>query len=302
MSDPVTKTAFMNQVELFNEFRPLLFSIAYRMLGTVMEAEDILQETFLRWQRAPVEEVEMPKSYLSAIVTRLSIDYLRSARSQREEYIGPWLPEPLVTDPSADPGQMLALSESLSTAFLVILESLKPVERAVFLLREVFDYDYPAIAHIVGKSEANCRQILSRARRKISADRPRFEVSPSEQSQAVKQFMNSANTGDVQGLLAVLDPEATWYSDGGGMRGVAKKPIQGAESVIRFVFGLARLAPESVFNRPVEINGGPGVIIYVDGQPYTTLSFDFIGDRIKTIYAVVNPDKLSTLPPLSPQT
>lgn len=196
---------------------------------------------------------------------------------------------------------MLALSESLSTAFLVILESLKPVERAVFLLREVFDYDYPAIAQIVGKSEANCRQIFSRARRQISQDRPRFQVSPLEQSQVVDQFMNSANTGDVQGLLAVLDPDATWYSDGGGLRGVAKKPIQGAENVIRFMFGLARLAPENVTIRPAEINGGPGVIIYVEGQLYTTLSFDFLGDRIKTVYAVVNPDKLRALPPLPPQ-
>lgn len=285
-------------VEIFDDYRPLLFSIAYRMLGTVMEAEDILQEAFLRWQMAPHDEVEMPKSYLSSIVTRLSIDYLRSAQYRREEYIGPWLPEPFITDSSANPDQMLTLSESLSTAFLVLLESLKPVERAVFLLREVFDYDYPAIAQIVGKSEANCRQIVSRARKHIAENRPRFEVSPAQQSLVLEQFLQSANTGDVEGLLDVLEQDVTWFSDGGGAPGVAKKPIHGAKIVIRFVLNLVRQAPENTTTRPAELNGRPGYIIYVDGRPFTALSFSFTGDRIKAIYAVANPDKLRSIPPL----
>jgi RNA polymerase sigma-70 factor (ECF subfamily) len=203
-----------------------------------------------------------------------------------------------MTDSSANPDQILALSESLSMAFLVILESLKPVERAVFLLREVFDYDYPDIARIVGKSEANCRQIVSRARRHIAEDRPRFEVSPAQQSLAVEQFLQSANTGDVEGLLAVLDEDVTWISDGAGAPGIARKPIHSAGNVARFVLNLVRRAPQNTTTRQAELNGRPGLIIYVDGRPFTALSFTFAGDRIKGIYAVVNPDKLRTIPPL----
>jgi RNA polymerase sigma-70 factor (ECF subfamily) len=183
-------------------------------------------------------------------------------------------------------------------AFLVLLESLKPVERAVFLLREVFDYDYPTIAQIVGKSEANCRQMVSQARKHIAAGRPRFEVSPSQQSHVVEQFLESVNCGDVEGLLAVLDQDTTWVSDGGGAPGIARKPIHGAENVVRFVLNLARQTPEKTEMRPAELNGGPGTIIFVDGRPFTTISFDFAGKRIKSIYAVVNPDKLQAIPPL----
>jgi RNA polymerase sigma-70 factor (ECF subfamily) len=289
----------MNWAEAFEEHRPLLFSIAYRMLGTIMEAEDILQEAFLRCQGRLVEEVDSPRAYLSSVVTRLCIDHLRSAQVQREEYIGPWLPEPLVTDSSATPQGALALSESLSMAFLVLLESLNPVERAVFLLHEVFDYDYATIAEMVGKSEANCRQMVSRARRHIAERRPRFDVSPSQQSRVVKKFMHTLNTGDVEGLIAVLDEDVTWWSDGGGMIGVAKKPIQGAEKVARFALNLLRMAPENTVARPVEINGGPGFIVYVDGKPFNTLSFDILEDRIVGIRAVVNPDKLRTIGPLN---
>lgn len=284
-------------VETFDQYRPLLFSIAYRMLGTVMEAEDILQEAFLRWQQVPQDEVEMPKSYLASIVTRLSIDHLRSAQYRREEYIGPWLPEPLVTDSSTNPDQMVALSESLSTAFLVLLESLKPVERAVFLLREIFDYDYSTISQIVGKSEVNCRQIVSRARKHIAEERPRFEVSPAQQSRVVEQFLQSANTGDVEGLLEVLDQDVTWFSDGGGAPGIAQKPIRGIENVIRFISNLARQAPENMTVRLAELNGRPGIILDVDGRPFTAFSFGFAGDRIKTIYAVITPQKLQAIPP-----
>jgi len=288
----------MDRIQTFDEIRPLLFGIAYRMLGTVMEAEDILQEAFLRWQKAAADEVASPKSYLATVVTRLCIDQLRSARVQREEYIGPWLPEPLVTDASATPQGALALSESLSMAFLVILESLTPVERAVFLLREVFDYNYAEIAGIVGKSEVHCRQLVSRARRYVVERRPRFEVSPGQQTQVVEQFMRTLSTGDLEGLLAVLDDNVTWWSDGGGLAGVGRKPIRGAEQVARFALNLRRAAPENTVTRLVEINGQPGFIVYIDGKPFNTLSFELVGDRIVEIRAVVNPDKLNTLPPL----
>jgi RNA polymerase sigma-70 factor (ECF subfamily) len=289
----------MNWAEALEEHRPLLFSIAYRMLGTIMEAEDILQEAFLRCEGKPIEEVDSPRAYLSSVVTRLCIDHLRSAQVRREEYIGPWLPEPLVTDTSANPQGALALSESLSMAFLVVLESLNPVERAVFLLREVFEYDYATIAEMVGKSEANCRQMVSRARRHIAERRPRFDVSPTHQSQVVDRFMHTLNTGDVEGLMAVLDEDVTWWSDGGGMVGVAKKPIRGAEQVARFALNLMRMAPENTIIRPMEINGEPGFITYVDGKPHNTLSFEVVEDRIVAIRTVVNPDKLRTIGPLN---
>lgn len=286
----------MEQAEVFDELRPLLFSIAYRMLGTVMEAEDIVQEAYLRWQRVAADEIESPKAYLSAVVTRLSIDALRSAQAQREQYIGPWLPAPLLTDPANNPASMQALSESLATAFLIILETLKPVERAVFLLREIFDYDYEEIAQIVGKSEANCRQIVSRARRHIAERRPRFEVSQTLQTRAVEQFMYTLDTGDLQGLLAVMSPEVTWYSDGGGLPGIAKKPVHGAENVARFILNITRQAPDDVIHQLVEINGAPGVIVYVNGKPFMTLSFDMDGRQIAAVYAVVNPEKLRGIP------
>ena len=288
----------MDQVKVFEEHRPLLFSIAYRMLGMVMEAEDVLQEAFLRWQRADADEVESPKSYLASVVARLCIDQLRSARVQRENYIGPWLPEPVVTDSSADPLAAVELSESLSMAFLVVLESLNPVERAIFLLHEVFDYDFATIAGIVGKSEANCRQIASRARHRVDQKRPRFEVSSDQQTRVLEEFMNTVTNGDIHGLMAVLDDDVTWWSDGGGMPRTAKKPIHGAEKVARFALNLVRLAPEGIVTKPAEINGAPGLILYLDDKPYSTISFDIVGNQIVTIRAVVNPDKLRSLPPL----
>lgn len=191
----------MGELETFIQYRPLLFSIAYRMLGTVMDAEDIVQETFLRWQRTSEVTVQSAKTYLATIITRLCINHLRSARVQREQYIGSWLPEPLVTPWTGAPADVAELTDSLSTAFLVLLESLLPTERAVFLLREVFEYDYPEIGQIVGKSPANCRQILRRARQHLEPQRPRFQVSPEQREQLTIQFIQAWNQGDLQGLL-----------------------------------------------------------------------------------------------------
>lgn len=289
----------MEQVEVFEDHRPLLFSIAYRMLGSAMEAEDILQEAFMRWREVAGSKIESPKSYLAAVVTRLCIDYLRSAQVRREEYIGPWLPEPLLADPAAGPAEMQDMSDSLSMAFLVILESLSPTERAVFLLREVFGYEYGEIAQIVGKSEVNCRQMASRARKLVAQRRPRFDSSPQQQKGVVDQFLNTISSGDVHSLISLLDKDVTWWSDGGGQFGVARKPIHGAEKVARFILNLQRRSPADAAMVAAEINGGPGLIIYVGGRPYGVLSFDIVDGRIGSIWAVINPDKLSSIPPIN---
>jgi RNA polymerase sigma-70 factor (ECF subfamily) len=215
----------MDRLETFNQYRPLLFSIAYRMLGSVMDAEDMVQETYLRWEQAYGNEIQSPKAYLSAIITRLCIDQLRSARAQREVYPGPWLPEPLITGEPAGTADIAALNESLSMAFLILLEKLPPVERAVFLLREVFDYPYGDIAAIVNKSEANCRQMVSRSKAYIAAGRPRFEVSPAEQQQLTSQFIEACTAGDLDNLVNILAEDIILWSDGGGKGAAARQPI-----------------------------------------------------------------------------
>jgi RNA polymerase sigma-70 factor (ECF subfamily) len=201
----MTEEKRMDRVELFDRHRTLLFSIAYRMLGSVMDAEDVVQETYLRWQRASGNGIRSPKSYLSAIVTRLSIDWLRSAKTRREEYVGPWLPEPLAT--GSDIADAAALDETLSMAFLVLLENLSPVERAVFLLREAFDYGYAEIASLIGKSEANCRLLARRARVSVAARRPRCESSPEQEERLIGSFLEACFDGDMEGLLALLSED-----------------------------------------------------------------------------------------------
>src|SRR6266542_3091075 len=200
----------------FNRYRSLLFSIAYRMLGSVADAEDMLQEAFIRWQQAPEEEIRSPRAFLVTIISRLCINQLQSARVQREEYVGQWLPEPIVTDPAADPLAMVRLDESLSMAFLVLLERLTPVERAVFLLREVFEYEYAEIAAALGLSEANCRQIFRRSREHVNATRPRFQASTKKQNDLLNRFLEAVGTADMDGLVALLSKDAVLYADGGG--------------------------------------------------------------------------------------
>ena len=233
----------MARIEDFERHRSLLFSIAYRMLGSVADAEDVVQEAYLRWQQAPEAEVRSPRSYLSTVVTRLSIDRLRSARARREEYVGPWLPEPLVSERAEEVAVLDELGESLSTAFLVVLESLNPVERAVFLLREVFDYDYEEISRILGKSEDNCRQIAHRARQSVAARRPRFERSPEQEERLSRQFLEACMSGDMEGLISLLSEDVTLWSDGGGKVAAAPYPIYGPERVARFLLGVLRTVP-----------------------------------------------------------
>lgn len=288
----------MDRVESFNQHRPLLFSIAYRMLGSAMDAEDMVQETFLRWQRVSEGTVQSPKAYLSAIVTRMCIDHLRSAHVQREEYIGPWLPEPLLTERIPDAADSAVLAESLSLAFLVLLESLSPVERAVYLLRQVFDYEYAEIARIVERSEANCRQMVKRARKHIAARRPRFRVSPEQQERLTYQFIQTCTSGDMEALFTLLAEDVILYSDGGGKAGSARKPIYGHAKVARLIFALLRKAPPTFTIRVAQVNGQPSIISYLDGHPQSVLMFDIAAGRIRAIYLIVNPEKLQRLPVL----
>ena len=273
----------------------MLFAIAYRMLGSVMDAEDLVQETYLRWEEARETDVRSPRAYLTTIVTRLAINQLRSARTKREAYIGPWLPEPLVTEDTSD---AVELAESLSMAFLVLLERLAPVERAAFLLHEVFDFEYAEIARVLDKTEANCRQLVARARKRIGSPQARFEADPAQARRLVEKFTAASFAGDMEGLVALLAEDITIWGDGGGkVPGAALKPVRGAASVARFALGvMERFVPKETVVRPTEINGQPGFVAYVSGRPLSALIFDIRDGRIQTIYAVGNPDQLRSLP------
>lgn len=275
----------------FSEHRPLLFAIAYRMTGSVMDAEDIVQEAFLRWQRRADAEVESPKAYLSAVVTRLSIDHLRAARTQRETYIGDWLPEPLVTAPGPDIAETAALHDSLAMAFLVLLEQLTPSERAAFLLHDVFGYDFREIATIIGRSEANCRQLARRARERVHAGRPRFDPEPEQREKLLRQFLAACIDGDLAALVGTLADDAILWSDGGGKARATLRPIHGADRIARFAIGATRKAA-GVGIRPVAINGQPGAAFVAGGRVVSVLTFDSADGRISTIRIVANPDKL----------
>jgi RNA polymerase sigma-70 factor (ECF subfamily) len=287
-----------DQIIVFQQYRPLLFSIAYRMLGSAAEAEDILQETYLRFQVASPEEVKSPKAYLSTIVTRLCLNQLTSARAQRESYIGPWLPEPILSadyPELANPEARLGDYDSISIAFLTLLEKLTPAERAVFLLREVFDFDYGEIAPVLGKSEAACRKLLSRAKTYITANRPRFKVSPEEHRRLLEQFMRAAAGGDLEGLAALLAEDVTFWADGGGkVKGAALRPVRGRMAVAQFVLGVsARFTPPGARAVVADINGKPTLLIRDgDGFPVFVVSLEIVQGQIQGIWTVANPDKL----------
>jgi len=277
----------------FDQHRGLLFSIAYRMLGSVADAEDILQETFIRWLQASGDEIRSPKAFLITIITRLCINHLQSARVRREEYVGQWLPEPLISDEGSDP-------DSLSIAFLVLLERLNPTERAVFLLREVFDYEYAEIATALGQSEANCRQILRRARQHVRAERPRFRASEDEHDILLERFQQAATSGDVGVLEALLSADVVLHTDGGGKAPALPNLVQGANNVARaIVGGITRLTPRNLVQRIVQINGEPGIVTYLNGRPFGVFTIQIREGHIAAVYAITNPDKLSHLPGLS---
>jgi RNA polymerase sigma-70 factor, ECF subfamily len=283
----------------YEELRPLLFSIAYRMVSGVSDAEDIVQEAFLRIHRTEADgtKIDSPKAYLSAVVTRLSIDHLKSARVRRERYVGQWLPEPLLTDSSPDASAHAETADSLSMAFLVLLESLTPVERAVFLLREVFDYDYAEIAKIVERTEGNCRQLYVRARRHIDDGRPRFEASRAQRDELAQRFFAAAQLGDTQVLVELLAADVVVYGDGGGKAPSWPQPIYGRERVAKLMAGtLAQAARVGASLQPTEINGQPGVL-FVDeeGRIGAVMSLEIADGVVQTIRSVVNPDKLTHL-------
>jgi RNA polymerase sigma-70 factor (ECF subfamily) len=282
------------------ELRPLLFSIAYRMLGSATDAEDIVQEAFLRYHRetAAGTEVESPKSYLSAIATRLCIDHLRSARVRRESYVGTWLPEPLLTEETSDAERHAETADSLSMGFLVLLESLTPVERAVFLLREVFEYEYAEIVSVVGKSEENCRQIAVRARQHVQAGKPRFDASKAEREELARRFFEAAGDGNVESLVGMLAADVVAYADGGGKGFAFPKPVYGREKVVRaLTAGAARGRQLGVIAiRRAEINGQPGaVFLDADGVALAAISLDIADGQVQTLHAVSNPEKLAHL-------
>jgi len=283
--------------------RPLLFSIAYRMLGQVAEAEDIVQEAFLRWERTRQEgsPVDSPKAWLAAVTTRLAIDHLRSARVRRESYVGVWLPEPVVEEREPAAERDVRMAESLSMAFLLVLDALSPVERAVFLLREVFDYEYGDIAAVVDKTEANCRQIFTRAKRHIEAGKPRFEASREERDRLAERFFAACQHGRLDDLVALLAEDVAFYGDGGGKVIAVSEPLHGPERVAKFVYGLFLKAQERGLPiRIVAVNGQPGVEVFdADGGLVSVLAIDIAGGSVVAVRSIVNPEKLAHLGPVS---
>jgi RNA polymerase sigma-70 factor (TIGR02957 family) len=289
---------------LLDDLRPVAFSVAYRMLGSVSEAEDVVQETLLR-VHATLEEgerIESPRAYAATVATRLSIDALRSARRRRETYVGEWLPEPIVTGLDDDPALHAELSDSLSLAFLVLLESLSPEQRAVFLLREVFDYGYGEIAEIVGKSEDNTRQLAVRARRHVEERRPRFDASREQREVLADRFFAAAREGELEALEALLAEDVELYGDGGGKVPALARVLRGRNRVARTLAAWARQQRklQGVTVRRVDVNGQPGaVVLDAEGRVFSVLALEIGDGRVKSVHSVVNPDKLGHLGPVA---
>jgi RNA polymerase sigma-70 factor (TIGR02957 family) len=282
-----------------DELRPLMFSIAYRMLGSVAEAEDVVQDAFLNMHRSTLDGtvIESVDAFAATVTTRLAIDALRSARHRREQYVGPWLPEPLVESPESDPAWQLGMDETVSIAFLAVLERLSPTERAVFLLREVFGYAYAEVAAIIGKSEQNCRQLLSRARHSIDAARPRFEPSAEQRSTLATAFFSAVQGDDLEGLERLLADDVAFYGDGGGKAPAIRTPMRGLTQVARFLLGLNRQADRAgVTVEPVQTNGQPGArFLSRDGSLLGVMSLEIADGRVRSITNQINPDKLQHL-------
>lgn len=298
--DPIRNVSEPVQNSAFEQHRALLFAIAYRMLGSVADTEDLLQDTFIRWQQVPAVEVKSPRAFLVTILTRLCINYLQAARLKHEAYVGQWLPEPIATSPVVNPLMSLGVNESLSFGVLLLLQRLTPVERAVLILREFFDYEYSEIASILNRTESNCRQVLRRARQHIKEDRTRFEASHAQQEELLRRWSEASSQGNLEGLIALLSEDAIFYSDGGGKAPALPKPIHGPVNIARGVLeGMKRFGvPKTLVRRTVEINGRPGIVSFLDGRPFSTFTIEVSQGSILRIYVVTNPDKLKSFPPL----
>jgi RNA polymerase sigma-70 factor (ECF subfamily) len=281
--------------ERFTLLRPLLFTIAYEVLGSATEADDVLQDSYLRWATVDLTTVRDTKSYLARLVTRQALNALRADARRREDYVGPWLPEPLLLedqDPSAD----VVLAESVSTAMLVLLETLSPDERAVFVLREVFGFDYGEIADAVGKPAPTVRQVAHRAREHVRARRKRFDATdPQRNARITEQFLRTAASGDVQALVTMLAPDATWTADSGGKVSAARRPVVGADRVAAAIAGLMRRAGANLRLRMVTCNSAPAVLLYLDDHLEGVITVEIVGDKITNFYVMRNPDKLTHL-------
>lgn len=279
----------------FQQHRPLLFSIAYRMLGTIADAEDMLQEAFIRWQQTDAE-VRDARALLVTIISRLCINQLEAVRTKRLQYVGQWLPEPVMTDTESDPLGMLRLDESLSMAVLILLERLTPLERAVFILREVFDYKYPDISQALGQSEANCRQLFHRAREHVGTMRQRFETSGQEHMALLERFIKASRNGDMDALISLFESDVSLHSDGGGKAIAVPNVVHGAVHVARgLVRGMEHVLPKELVFRMAWINGDAGVVSYLHGKPHSVLVLDVRHSRVTSVYIVTNPEKLARL-------
>jgi RNA polymerase sigma-70 factor (ECF subfamily) len=290
----------VTDAEVFEAHRGLMFAVAYRMLGTIADAEDAVQDAWLRWSAAPRADIADPRAYLARIVTNTALNRLRSVRSRREAYVGPWLPEPLLTEAGPDAAERAELAESVSVAMLVVLESLTPEERAVFVLREVFGFGHAEIGAALGRSAPAVRQLAHRAREHVQARRPRFDVDWNQQREVTERFLAAAAGGDIEGLMTVLAPDVTLLTDGGGKARAALRPITGAAKAARFLAAITRrpylginisdMVPEAA-----EINGSPGTLIMSGGRALAALTLTVSNGRITAIQLVANPDKLAAV-------
>ncbi|HLO30707.1 MAG TPA: RNA polymerase sigma-70 factor [Anaerolineales bacterium] len=287
-------------VEPFEQYRPKLLALAYRMLGSATEAEDILQDAYLRYQGAQNQVIQSPQAFLTTVVTRLCLTELTSARAQRETYLGPWLPEPVLTEGPGefiDPSQRASDHESISLAFLVLLENLTPSERAVFILREVFDYEYREIADILEKSEAACRQLFSRAKAYLAVNRPRYKSTPEDHRRLLERFIEAIEYGELSRLVDLLAENVTFWADGGGkVKGAATHPMHGRIAVAQFLLAVRQFAPEGYHHAVQVLNGMPALVLRTkEGMPFTVLSIEVNEDYIYEIRGVADPDKLRHL-------
>ncbi|MFE2481782.1 RNA polymerase sigma-70 factor [Streptomyces mirabilis] len=284
--------------EVFEEHRPVLMGVAYRMLGRVADAEDVVQEAWLRWSGADRAEVREPRAYLVRITTRLAVDRLRQVRSRNEAYVGPWLPEPYVTDfgdTAPDTAERAVLADSVSLAVLVVLESLSPLERAVFVLREAFGYPYADIAAVLDRGEPAVRQLAGRARKHVEERRPRYEVDPAERRDLTERFLAAAAGGDLEGLMSLLAPGVRLIGDSGGLSKAPLRVIETADKVGRFLYAIAQQGVPDPSYRSLELNGGAALLVLSGDKPDSTVQLDVVDGRIQCIYIVRNPEKLVSL-------